>query len=238
MKREETRCGLQLRLSVAIQWMAACLVFIATVTIAGCTPKSQPNQSVYMLLDASCAYSQQLYKAGAVINYLLMNLRSKESLAVSRIDTCTGSFSEKDIIAEVTFDQRPLSLNNQKRAFKHKVDTFIATAQGGDYTDLYGGILQAVEYLNKVKPEKKYILIFSDLSEELPVGNDEQDALFRLSGFEVIVLNVASVDEDMNDSQFHLEQVQNWQEKIKQSGGSFRMITDLQHLNQIFSHQR
>jgi hypothetical protein len=43
---------------------------------------------------------------------------------VARIDT--GSFSEKDIIAKATFDERPSMANKQKRAFAQRVHDFIA----------------------------------------------------------------------------------------------------------------
>ena len=46
---------------------------------------------------------------------MLGTLNPGDALAVARIDT--GSFSEKDIIAKATFDDRPSVSNEQKRVF-------------------------------------------------------------------------------------------------------------------------
>ena len=70
--------------------------------------------------------------------------------AVARIDT--GSFSEKDIVAKVTFDDRPSMANQQKREFQKRVDDFVRTVKPASYTDITGGILQATEYLNEKDP--------------------------------------------------------------------------------------
>ena len=76
--------------------------------LAGCDTSSQVvNRStgVYMLLDTSGTYAQELEKAQQIINFTLSRLNPGDSFAVARIDT--GSFSEKDIVAKVTFDDRP-----------------------------------------------------------------------------------------------------------------------------------
>jgi len=48
-----------------------------------------------------------------IINYLLGVLQSGDTMAMGRIDT--GSFSEKDIVAKVTFDGRPSVANEVDR---------------------------------------------------------------------------------------------------------------------------
>ena len=53
-------------------------------------------------------------------NALLAKLEPGDSFAVARVDT--GSFSEKDIVARVTFDERPSVTNQQKRKFRDQVD--------------------------------------------------------------------------------------------------------------------
>ncbi len=197
-----------------------------------CTQKTNRTQGVYMLLDTSGTYTTELNKAGAIINYLLGTLQPGDTLAVGRIDT--GSFSEKDIIAKVTFDERPSLANNQKRAFKKRIDDFIADVKSSSYTDISGGILQAIEYLNEMGAGKKYILIFSDLKEELASGH-VRDVPFRLTGFEVIALNVTKLNEDIRNPQVYMERVSYWQTKTEDGGGSFRLINDLERLDAVFS---
>jgi hypothetical protein len=95
-------------------------------------------------------------------------LQPGDTLAVARIDT--GSFSEKDIVAKITFDERPSYANNQKRTFQQEINSFVSTVKSSKYTDISGGILQAVEYLNEQGSGQKYVLIFSDLKQELAKG--------------------------------------------------------------------
>ena len=215
-------------------WMAtAGMIFSLTISIFGCTPKVPNTRGVYMLLDTSGTYTIELNKANAIISYLLGTLQPGDTLAIGRIDT--GSFSEKDIIAKVTFDQRPSMANNQKRAFKQKIDNFISNVKSSNYTDISGGILQAVEYLNEVESGKKYILIFSDLKEELAKGH-VRDVPFRLSGFEIIALNVTKLNEDIRNPQVYMERVAHWQAKTEEGEGTFRVINDLERLDAIFSN--
>ncbi|MDH3267209.1 MAG: VWA domain-containing protein, partial [Gammaproteobacteria bacterium] len=58
-----------------------------------------------MLLDTSGTYREELDKAEQIIRYTLSRLDAADTFAVARIDT--GSFSEKDIVAKASFDDRP-----------------------------------------------------------------------------------------------------------------------------------
>ena len=132
-----------------------------TITlIAGCSQDVPINttKGVYMLLDTSGTYTEELVKAQNIINYTLAKLNPGDTFAVARVDT--ASFSEKDLIAKATFDDKPSTANRQKRQFKEKIDTFVKTVKPSSFTDITGGILQGVEFLNEAKVGKKTILIF------------------------------------------------------------------------------
>ena len=73
-----------------------------------------------MLVDTSGTYAQEVGKAAKIINYLLATLNPGDSLAVAKVET--RSFTEKDIVAKVTFDKRPSQAILQKRAFKAKIE--------------------------------------------------------------------------------------------------------------------
>ena len=185
-----------------------------------------------MLLDTSGTYAVELKKAKGIINYLLGTLQPGDTMAVGRIDT--GSFSEKDIIAKVTFDDRPSVANTQKRSFQKKVDSFVADMKRSSYTDISGGILQAIEYLNESGAGKRYILIFSDLQEELAKGH-VRDVPFQLTDFNVIALNVTKLRDDIRDPKIYMQRVEFWQTKVEEGNGVWRIINDLERLDHIFS---
>jgi hypothetical protein len=116
--------------------IAIALSFILIIAITGCSDSKSRSKGVYMLLDTSGTYALELNKAQSILNYLLGVLQPGDTLAVARIDT--GSFSEKDIIAKVTFDERPSYANNEKRVFQQEVNTFVSTVKSSQYTDISG----------------------------------------------------------------------------------------------------
>jgi hypothetical protein len=184
-----------------------------------------------MLIDTSGTYALELDKAHTVIKYLLGTLQPADTLAVARIDT--GSFSEKDIIAKAKFDQRPSVANDQKRAFLNRMDDFVKNVKGAQYTDIEGGLLQAIDYLNETAVGEKYIIIFSDLKQELARGHVRGDA-FNLSGFEVIALNVTKLNEDIREPKKYLTRVEEWRTRIEKAGGEWKRINEMDHIDQIF----
>ncbi len=217
-----------------IRWPAVTFVLMGLMglILAGCSQKTNRSKGVYMLLDTSGTYAVELKKAKSIINYLLGTLQPADTLAVGRIDT--GSFSEKDIIAKVTFDSRPTMANAQKRAFQKQMDQFVSTVKGSSYTDISGGILQAIEYLNEADSGQKYILIFSDLKEELASGH-VRDVPFQLAGFKVVALNVTKLPDDIRDPKIYKKRVAKWQAKTESGGGQWDVFNDLERLDPIFS---
>lgn len=210
----------------------AAALFAVVLMSSGCTPKINHTKGVYMLVDTSGTYTEELNKAKAIINYLLGTLAPGDTMAVARIDT--GSFSEKDIVAKVTFDQRPSVANTQKRAFQKQVDGFVSSVAGSSHTDISGGLLQAVEYLNEAGSGQKYVLIFSDLKEELARGHI-RDVPFQLEGFHIVALNVTKLRDDIRDPKNYMQRVDQWRDKTESGGGSWRVINDLERLDNMFS---
>jgi hypothetical protein len=184
-----------------------------------------------MLLDTSGTYTQELQKAQQIINYVLAKMGPTDSFAVARIDT--GSFSEKDILTKATFDDRPSQANKQKLLFRDNIDQFVKTVKGSPFTDITGGILQSTEYLNERKPGIKTILIFSDMKEELKKGFI-RDIPLQLDGYEVVALNVTKLRSDNIDPREYMQRMEQWQNKVEQGGGRWRVINDLEQLEGIF----
>ncbi len=199
-------------------------VFLASCASEDRTPT---NTGVYMLLDTSGTYTQELEKAEQIIRYTLSKLDASDSFAVARIDT--GSFSEKDIVAKTSFDDRPSAINRQKRLFAQQVSDFVDSVRPAPYTDITGGLLQAVEFLNEKDTGKKTILIFSDLKEDLAQGY-VRDIEVELAGFQVIALNVTKLRSDNIDPREYLDRLQEWQNRVEKTGGEWRVINDLDGL--------
>ncbi len=208
--------------------MKRIIAIAAIMLLASCSVDSTPaNTGVYMLLDTSGTYREELNKAEQIIRYTLSRLDATDSFAVARIDT--GSFSEKDIVAKASFDDRPSAINRQKREFAEQVSEFVESADPSPYTDITGGLLQAVEFLNEKGTGKKTILIFSDLKEDLEEGYI-RDIDVELAGFEVIALNVTKLRSDNVDPREYLGRLDEWRARVEKTGGEWRVINDLDGL--------
>lgn len=210
-----------------MQRVKTLIALCALLTLTACGEPISPNKGVYMLLDTSGTYTKELKKAQMIINVILARLNPGDSFAVARIDT--SSFSEKDIVAKVTFDERPSVANREKRNFRDQIDKFVRKVRSAAYTDITGGILQASEYLNEKNPGRKVILIYSDLAEELKKGYIRNMAL-KLDGFEVIALNVTKLGSDNIDPRKYMRRLKMWKKRVNSGGGKWKVINDMDRL--------
>src|SRR5262249_4025205 len=123
------------------------LASLLVLSVISCTDQRSHSQAVYMLIDTSGTYAQEVGKAQKIINYLRGTCQSGDSLGVAR--GRTRSFSEKDIVAKVPFDNRPSQANAQKRAFRDQIDAFVKSTTGSAYTDITGGLIQGGMFLKE-----------------------------------------------------------------------------------------
>ncbi|GMR16019.1 MAG: hypothetical protein BMS9Abin31_0319 [Gammaproteobacteria bacterium] len=209
---------------------------VASLFLQSCSDEpAVPNtRGVYMLMDTSGTYTKELKQAQRVINYILSQLGPGDSFAVARVDT--GSFSEKDIVAKVTFQDRPSATNQQKRVFRQKIDKFVKAVKGSAYTDITGGILQGIEFLNEAETGHNTILIFSDLKEELRKGY-KRDIPLSLNRYSVVALNVTKLRSDNIDPKEYLDRLEDWRLKVESGGGEWRVINDMQRLEKILKQK-
>jgi hypothetical protein len=186
---------------------------------------------VYLLVDTSGTYAQEVDKAQLIVNYLLGSLQPGDSLAVARVRS--RSFSEKDIIAKATFDQRPSQANAQKRLFKDRIADFTATARGSVKTDITGGLIQGALFLNETGAGKKTILIFSDMQEELDRSTIRNFPI-DLKDIRVVAVNVVKLNTDNIDPRRYLGRLEDWQKRVEAAGArEWRVINDLEHLDAL-----
>jgi hypothetical protein len=212
--------------------------FLATLPVLGlaawlpgCTDQRSHAQGVYMLIDTSGTYAQEVDKAQQIVNFLLGSLQSGDSLAVARVRS--RSFSEKDIIAKATFDNRPSQANAQKRAFKEQMETFTRNARGSAYTDITGGLIQGAMFLNETGAGKKTILIFSDMQEELDKAT-VRDFPIDLKHIRVVAVNVVKLKTDNIDPRRYMGRLEDWQKRVEAAGASeWTVINDLEHLDRM-----
>lgn len=204
-----------------LAWMSFAML------VSACGDSRMHSQAVYMLVDTSGTYAQEMGKAAKIVNYLLATLNPGDSLAVAKVET--RSFTEKDIVARVTFDKRPSQATLQKRAFKAKIEAFAGEARGSAYTDITGGLIQGAEYLNETKAGVKTIVIFSDMQEELGKGT-MRDFPIKLDGIRIVALNVTKLRTDNVDPRLYLDRLARWEERVRKAGAAeWVVVNDLEN---------
>ena len=209
------------------RFMLILTMLSSTLFVGGCGEQVSHSQGVYMLVDTSGTYAKEMNKAAKIINYLLATLNPGDSLAVAKVET--RSFSEKDIIAKVTFDKRPSQATQQKRAFKAKIEAFARNIKGSAYTDITGGLIQGAEYLSETKAGIKTIVIFSDMQEELGKGT-QRDFPIKLDGIRIIALNVTKLGSDNADPRLYLDRLAGWEARVKKAGATeWVVVNDLEN---------
>ena len=211
--------------------LLASLSLASAAVISSCADQRSHSQAVYMLVDTSGTYAQEVGKAQVIINYLLGTLQPGDSLAVARVKS--RSFSEKDIIAKVTFDNQPSRTNVQKRAFKDKIDAFVKTVGGSAYTDITGGLIQGAMFLNETGAGTKTILIFSDMQEELDKVTIREFPI-NLKDIRVVALNVVKLKTDNIDPRRYMGRLEAWQKRVEGAGASeWRIVNDIERLDGV-----
>ena len=210
------------------RWLVAAAT-LAAAFVSGCADQRSHAQAVYLLVDTSGTYAQEVDKAQLIVNYLLGTLQSGDSLAVARVES--RSFSEKDIVAKATFDGRPTQANAQKRVFRDQVAAFTKTARGSAYTDITGGLLQGAMFLNETGAGKKTILIFSDMQEELDKVTIRSVPI-DLRNIRVVAVNVVKLKTDNIDPRRYMGRLEEWQKRVESAGASeWHVINDIEHLD-------
>ena len=205
--------------------LLASVMLFGTFLLGACGDSRMHSQAVYMLVDTSGTYAKEINKATKIINYLLATLNPGDSLAVAKVET--RSFTEKDIVAKVTFDKRPSQATQQKRAFKARIEEFSKDIHGSAYTDITGGLIQGAEYLNETKAGIKTIVIFSDMQEELGKGT-VRDFPIKLDGTRIVALNVTKLGTDNADPRIYLDRLSRWKARVLKAGATeWVVVNDL-----------
>jgi len=211
------------------------ITVIMALTLSACGQPGATSKAVYLLVDTSGTYTQQLDKAQSIVNYLLGTLDCGDSMAVARIDS--GSFTEKDIVATATFDERPSMADDQKRLFKKEMDRFVSNVnRGSAHTDVTGAVLQAAEYLKETGAGEKYLLVFSDMAEDLAKGQIRNFKL-PLKGIHVVALNVTKLRSDNIDPRDYLKRLSHWKKRVVKGGGDWRVVNDFDRMDNLLALQ-
>ncbi len=199
--------------------------------LAGCGQPANNSRAAFVLIDISKDYATELKQAQALSNYLLGNLNAGDSMAIAFIDN--SSFTERNLIARATFDHRPSVANQQKRQVQAQLNAFIERFRVPSYhSDVTGGVLLARDYLMDTDAGTRYLFLLSDLHEDAPPWVN-RDVTVDLTGIQVVAINVKRQRSDNNNPQAYHQRLANWQQRVEEAGGGWRLVSDMARLEHL-----
>ncbi|BES73211.1 hypothetical protein RE428_42290 [Marinobacter nanhaiticus D15-8W] len=208
-------------------------VLMLSLSLVGCGQAADHSRAAFVLIDISRDYAPELEKAQRLSHYLLTQLDSGDSLAIAFIDN--SSFTERNVIAQETFDYRSSVANRQKREFQAKVVSFIEKFHQPSYhSDITGGVLLATDYLRGIDARDKQLFILSDLHEDLP-PQLKRDMAMNLKDVEVVAVNVKRQLSDNNNPAAYYDRLETWKAQVEQGGGHWKLVNDMAQLERTIA---
>ncbi|TDT41718.1 hypothetical protein DES49_1820 [Halospina denitrificans] len=216
------------KIRVALQGLRLITAVLLSLLLFGCAEPTNHSRAAFVLMDISDSYAAERDQARRLTNYLLSQLDTGDSLAVGFIDN--SSFTERNIVAQVTFDERPSVASQQKRVFQRRVTGFMENFQTPSYhSDITGGVLLARDYLEQVDAGEKHLFLLSDLHEDVP-PRLERDMKLNLSDVQVVAINVKRQRSDNENPQEYEQRLASWEKRVEENGGRWAMVNNMERL--------
>ena len=76
------------------------------------------------------------------------------------------------------------------------------------------------------------MFIFSDLEEDLP-DDYTRDFPISMDNIHVVALNVTKLRSDNIDPRDYLNRLDNWQHRVTEGGGDWRVLNDLERMERL-----
>lgn len=208
--------------------MAPGLGAVALV-LSGCGMVTSTNRSVFVLFDASGTYAKHVPDAARAASLLVSDLQPGDWLGVGQISSC--SFSDKEIVLQDRLPETPSRASEEKRVLFTKLSDYAGQVKATKYTDIHGAIAQAAFELRQ-RPEKdRYIVVFSDMMEDLNRKCDTSKVALDLKGINVVASNVVKSDPAEPEKYFAL--LKNWEKTVTDAGGTWQLAASADQLPQM-----
>ncbi|MDQ1362155.1 MAG: hypothetical protein QG652_15 [Pseudomonadota bacterium] len=215
--------------------MRRVIIVLCCVSLLSCSQSAPDHRAIHVLIDRSGAYGGQFDQVAATIKWLLLQMESGDSLALARIDN--ENFSALDVVAGVTFSSRPSQANAEKRAVLKILEQLAEDSGTGSYTDITGGLLHAMSWLNATGARKKMIIVFSDFPDEPREGYLREFPVY-FNGARVVVWNPAPAEPAtgvaLTGSRSFSERAQFWQQRVVAGGGDWQLASDTAEIKSWF----
>ena len=208
------------------------LVF-ASVLLCACGLVTSTNRAVFVIFDASGTYAKSVPAAARSANLLVSRLQPGDWIGVGQISSC--SFSEKEIILQQQLPETPTLANQTQRQVFDKLAAYAGQVKPTKFTDIHGALAQAAFELQQRPEPAHYIVIFSDMIEDLAPRCDTSAIELDLAGITVVASNV--IKSDPADPGAYFAMLKDWERVVTEAGGQWRLTSSPDQLPAIVTAQ-
>ncbi len=198
-------------------------------SLAACGIVTSTSRSVFVLFDVSGTYAKAVPDAAKLANLMIAELQPGDWIGAGQISSC--SFSEEEIILQQRLPETPSLASSAKRDLFTALINYAQTVKPTKFTDIKGALAQAVFELRQRPEQARYIVIFSDMVQDLQAGCDTSSVTLDLSGVTVIAANVIKTTPGDPEKYFAL--LADWEKTVTEAGGTWKMVTSPDQLPEL-----
>ena len=202
--------------------------------INACDIISSTNKSVFVLVDVSQTYSVNVESAIRSTRMLTADLQTNDWIGFAQISSC--SFSDSGLIFRENLPSTPSKAATTKTRIFSRLDAYTKEFKSTNYTDIKGALRYATNELQQTKNDRKYIIIFSDMIEDVSSDCQTQNLEVDLSGYTVIASNIIKSRKDERNPQSYFDRLREWKEFVETSGGEWAVTTSSEQISELISY--
>jgi len=135
-----------------------------------------------------------------------------------------GGFTDGTVLPEGRLAGRPSEIARLKRRLGARLGALALAARPAPHTDISGALLQAADALARLDTRERWLVIFSDLDEDLRRGL-RRPRLPDLTGVRVIAAGVRKLRSDNRDPERNYARLARWRERLLAAGVSGWHVT-------------
>lgn len=187
--------------------------------ISACGAVTSNSKAVFMLVDASGTYVREVPDAVVTAKLLTSKLNSNDMFAFGEIGSC--SFTDNSLVVRRTLPGTPSEAAYAKQDVFESLEFYAESVQATGWTDIKGGLRYAAAELEQSEQASRYIVVVSDLVEDVSPECDTSGLELDLEGITVIVTNVTRSDRDASDPNAYFERLEAWEALVEDAGGTW-----------------
>lgn len=207
---------------------------LAALLIGGCGLVTSTNKSVFVLVDVSGTYANNLDDAILSTRLLTSKLQTNDWIGFAQISSC--SFSDDGLIVRERLPSVPSQSASAKTRVFSRLNEYRDGVSATNYTDIKGALIYAANELNNSGEGAKFIVVYSDMVEDVSPDCQTQNLKIDLSGITVVASNVTKLKSDESDPQAYFERLKVWENFVENSGGDWVLTSSTDQISELIEN--